>query len=76
MSPSVTPPSKAPPSKKLPQAPVSEGSGDISFQHLLQGMTFVLSGFQNPFRSELRDKALEMGGKYQTDWTPNSTHLM
>lgn len=71
-SPSAPPPSKTP-SKK---APVSEGSADVPFQHLLQGTVFVLSGFQNPFRSELRDKALEMGGKYRPDWTPDSTHLI
>lgn len=39
-------------------------------------MVVVLSGFQNPFRSELRDKALELGAKYRPDWTPDSTHLI
>ncbi|XP_053123563.1 DNA repair protein XRCC1 [Hemicordylus capensis] len=75
-SPSAPPPSKMPPSKKLPQTQSSEGPTDASFQHLLQGTVFVLSGFQNPFRSELRDKALEMGAKYRPDWTPDSTHLI
>ncbi|KAM6154731.1 DNA repair protein XRCC1 [Erethizon dorsatum] len=42
----------------------------------LQGVVVVLSGFQNPFRSELRDKALELGAKYRPDWTPDSTHLI
>lgn len=37
---------------------------------------FVLSGFQNPFRAELRDKALSMGARYRPDWTPDSTHLI
>uniref|UniRef100_UPI00398F32E4 DNA repair protein XRCC1-like n=1 Tax=Pristiophorus japonicus TaxID=55135 RepID=UPI00398F32E4 len=45
-------------------------------QHLLEGTVFVLSGFQNPFRSELRDKALEMGAKYRSDWSADCTHLM
>ncbi|XP_061453139.1 DNA repair protein XRCC1 [Rhineura floridana] len=75
-SPPVPPSQKMPPSKKLPPTQSSEGTGDGSFQRLLQGTVFVLSGFQNPFRSELRDKALEMGAKYRPDWTPDSTHLI
>lgn len=43
---------------------------------VLEGVVVVLSGFQNPFRSELRDKALGLGAKYRPDWTPDSTHLM
>ncbi|XP_066575573.1 DNA repair protein XRCC1 isoform X2 [Amia ocellicauda] len=46
------------------------------FSHLLEGTIFVLSGFQNPFRAELRDKALAMGAKYRPDWTPDCTHLI
>ncbi|XP_069496969.1 DNA repair protein XRCC1 [Ambystoma mexicanum] len=46
------------------------------FCQLLQGTVFVLSGFQNPFRSDLRDKALEMGAKYRPDWTVDCTHLI
>ncbi|XP_053253963.1 DNA repair protein XRCC1 isoform X1 [Podarcis raffonei] len=75
-SPSALPSPKTPPSKKLPQTQPSEGTANVSFQRLLQGTVFVLSGFQNPFRSELRDKALEMGAKYRPDWTPDSTHLI
>ncbi|KAJ7304106.1 hypothetical protein JRQ81_011630 [Phrynocephalus forsythii] len=69
-------PSKTTPSKKPPQTQSSEETASGSFRHLLQGVVFVLSGFQNPFRSELRDKALEMGAKYRPDWTPDSTHLI
>ncbi|XP_036087584.1 DNA repair protein XRCC1 isoform X2 [Rousettus aegyptiacus] len=43
---------------------------------VLEGVVVVLSGFQNPFRSELRDKALGLGAKYRPDWTPDSTHLI
>ncbi|XP_042295448.1 DNA repair protein XRCC1 isoform X1 [Sceloporus undulatus] len=75
-SPSTPPPPKTPPSKKPLQTQSSGGTTNGSFQHLLQGTVFVLSGFQNPFRSELRDKALEMGAKYRPDWTPDSTHLI
>ncbi|XP_063167686.1 DNA repair protein XRCC1 isoform X2 [Candoia aspera] len=73
---SASPPQKTPSSKKSLPVPSSEETANGSFQHLLQGTVFVLSGFQNPFRSELRDKALEMGAKYRPDWTPDSTHLI
>ncbi|XP_015228403.1 PREDICTED: DNA repair protein XRCC1 [Cyprinodon variegatus] len=48
----------------------------VPFKQILEGVVFVLSGFQNPFRGELREKALEMGAKYRPDWTPDSTHLI
>ncbi|CAH1966686.1 unnamed protein product [Acanthoscelides obtectus] len=46
------------------------------FHKLLEGVVFVISGIQNPDRSELRAKALEMGAKYKSDWDNNSTHLI
>ncbi len=55
------------------EAPTKES---VPFKKLMEGVTFVLSGFQNPFRGELRDKALEMGAKYKPDWGPGCTHLM
>uniref|UniRef100_A0A915I8Z2 BRCT domain-containing protein n=1 Tax=Romanomermis culicivorax TaxID=13658 RepID=A0A915I8Z2_ROMCU len=50
----------------------------VPFGRLFSGVTFVLSGFENPYRSELRDKAIEMGAKYQPDWSSNGrcTHLI
>ncbi|XP_063291770.1 DNA repair protein XRCC1 [Pelobates fuscus] len=65
-----SPPEK-PSHKKSPSA-----SQPVEMGRILQGTVFVLSGFQNPFRSDLRDKALEMGAKYRPDWTPDSTHLI
>ncbi|XP_066875562.1 DNA repair protein XRCC1 isoform X4 [Kogia breviceps] len=56
-----------------PRAP---RTGPQELGKILQGVVVVLSGFQNPFRSELRDKALELGAKYRPDWTPDSTHLI
>lgn len=50
--------------------------GPEAFERLLQDVVLVLSGFQNPFRAELRDQALAMGARYRPDWTPDSTHLM
>lgn len=47
-----------------------------SFTQLMNGVVFVLSGFQNPYRSQLRDQALEMGAKYRPDWGRDCTHLV
>ena len=41
-----------------------------------KGVVISLSGFQNPLRSELREKALEMGAEYKPDWEKGCTHLM
>lgn len=46
------------------------------FDQILRGVNFVISGFQNPLRSDIREKALRMGAQYRRDWTPDSTHLM
>ncbi|XP_059156974.1 DNA repair protein XRCC1-like [Physella acuta] len=46
------------------------------FHQILEGVVFVLSGFQNPYRGDLRDKALEMGAKYRPDWGRGCTHLI
>lgn len=46
------------------------------FKSLMQGVVIVLSGFQNPLRGELRDKALMMGAKYKADWGEGCTHLV
>lgn len=47
------------------------------FNELLNGVTIVISGIQNPDRADLRTKALAMGAKYKPDWNNNTcTHLM
>nr|CAD7433913.1 unnamed protein product [Timema monikensis] len=46
------------------------------FSKLLEGVVFVLSGYQNPDRAHIRAKALEMGAKYKTDWSLGCTHLI
>uniref|UniRef100_A0A914UXJ9 BRCT domain-containing protein n=1 Tax=Plectus sambesii TaxID=2011161 RepID=A0A914UXJ9_9BILA len=46
------------------------------FDQLLSGVTFAMSGFVNPLRAQLREKALELGGKYKPDWQPGCTHLI
>lgn len=67
---------KTPPPEKPAKKKNSSSSQPMELNRILQGTVFVLSGFQNPFRSDLRDKALEMGAKYRPDWTPDSTHLI
>jgi hypothetical protein len=48
----------------------------IDKSQLMKNVVFVLSGFQNPLRSELRNKATAMGGIYNDDWDETCTHLM
>ncbi|XP_046733414.1 DNA repair protein XRCC1 isoform X2 [Silurus meridionalis] len=56
--------------------PRPRASDPIPFSRIMEDVVFVLSGFQNPFRAELRDKALAMGARYRPDWTTDSTHLI
>ncbi|KPP73509.1 DNA repair protein XRCC1-like [Scleropages formosus] len=56
--------------------PKAKSTEAVPMDQILEGVVFVLSGFQNPFRGELRDKALAMGAKYRPDWTPDATHLI
>lgn len=46
------------------------------FAKLLSGVTFVLSGYQNPERGDIRQKALDMGARYKADWDRDCTHLV
>ncbi|XP_056142298.1 DNA repair protein XRCC1 [Lampris incognitus] len=62
--------------KPKPQKTKPLSVEQVPFSRIMEGVVFVLSGFQNPFRGELRDKALAMGAKYRPDWTSDSTHLI
>ncbi|XP_045611538.2 DNA repair protein XRCC1 [Procambarus clarkii] len=46
------------------------------FSSLMDDVIFVMSGYQNPQRSQLRDMMLDMGAKYKGDWEPKCTHLI
>lgn len=46
------------------------------FERLMEHVVFVLSGFTNPLRSQLREQCTSMGAKYEPNWGPNCTHLM
>ncbi|XP_018579440.1 DNA repair protein XRCC1 [Anoplophora glabripennis] len=46
------------------------------FAQLLEGVILVISGIQNPDRSNLRAQALSMGARYKSDWDNTCTHLI
>merc|ERR1711881_122815 len=48
----------------------------VPFEKLMGGVVFTISGYQNPFRAELRQKALDMGARYRGDWDNSCTHLI
>ncbi|KAJ1073001.1 hypothetical protein K5549_015144 [Capra hircus] len=52
--------------------PKAPRAGPQELGKILQGVVVVLSGFQNPFRSELRDKALELGANLPSVLLPTS----
>lgn len=39
-------------------------------------MVFVLSGYQNPKRGQLRDTAVALGATFMNDWDAKCTHLV
>ncbi|XP_050286313.1 DNA-repair protein XRCC1 isoform X2 [Quercus robur] len=63
-----------------PKEVKGRGKGGLSQCETLlcgqEGVVFVLSGFINPERSNLRSQALEMGAEYQPDWNPDCTLLV
>lgn len=48
----------------------------LKFNEFLKGVNFAISGFQNPSRGEIRQKALDMGARYHGDWSSTCTHLV
>lgn len=44
------------------------------FEKLFDNVVFVISGYQNPIRAELKRKAIEMGTHYEPEWNSNCTH--
>lgn len=49
---------------------------EIDVSKILNGVTIVISGIENPERGEIRNLALKMGAKYNPKWTNSSTHLI
>lgn len=48
----------------------------VDFDKLFDKVVFVLSGFENPYRAQIRDKAVQMGAQYKGDWGKGCTHLV
>ena len=48
----------------------------LKFNEFFKGVNFAISGFQNPLRGEIRQKALDMGARYHGDWNSTCTHLV
>jgi len=69
-------PSASSDKKILSQTPKEKRKASKPFGKLMEGVRFVLSGYQNPQRSEIRDKALRMGATYRGDWDSTCTHLV
>ncbi|CAB4018310.1 Hypothetical predicted protein [Paramuricea clavata] len=66
-----------PPVKKAKVAETPEGQKrEIAINQILKDVIFVLSGFKNPERGNLRDKAVSMGARYRGDWDKTCTHLI
>ncbi|XP_032237711.2 DNA repair protein XRCC1 isoform X2 [Nematostella vectensis] len=66
---------ESPPQKKRkPES--TKPKEEIPFNRILKGVVFVLSGFKNPERGDLRDKALQLGAQYKPDWMSGCTHLI
>ncbi|CAI4225272.1 unnamed protein product [Auanema sp. JU1783] len=42
----------------------------------LKDVVLTLSGFQNPLRTQLREKALSLGAVYSNDMSPKVTHVL
>lgn len=77
---SKRPPTKSPRKDKEPErksipAPL-KGVSYKPFHKLLEGVVLAFSGYVNPERGALRQKALDMGAKYKGDWDSRCTHLM
>ncbi|XP_037873099.1 DNA repair protein XRCC1 isoform X2 [Bombyx mori] len=43
---------------------------------VLRGVRFVLSGYQNPLRQELRREGVALGARWEPVWGPACTHLI
>lgn len=64
------------PEKKSNSSPLKASVTYKPFHKLLEGVVFAFSGYVNPERGILRQKALDMGAKYRPDWDSSCSHLM
>ncbi|OQV14190.1 putative DNA repair protein XRCC1 [Hypsibius exemplaris] len=61
---------------KAKKKPAPKNGNNANLQQVMEGCILALSGFINPERGQLREKVLEMGGKYRPDWSTECTHLV
>lgn len=62
--------------KTKPAQPSTKTVTYKPFHKLLEDVVLVFSGYVNPERGTLRQKAIDMGAKYKPDWDSRCTHLM
>lgn len=43
---------------------------------ILQNVSFSISGYKNPERENIRNKAIELGATYERNLSKETTHLM
>ena len=48
----------------------------LDSSRLLSDVVFVISGFQNPLRSDIRRIGLSLGAQYRSKWCSEATHLI
>ena len=48
----------------------------LDSSRLLSDVVFVISGFQNPLRSDIQKIGLSLGAQYRPDWCSEATHLI
>lgn len=65
-----------PPTKRKRGSPTRDDGAAVPLHEIMKDVVFVLSGFVNPERGNLRDKALQMGAQYKQDWNKGCTHLI
>ena len=46
------------------------------YSQLLRGVVFAISGLQNPLRGVVRGAGLELGARYEGEWSSRCTHLV
>lgn len=60
-----------------PSSPSATTTSSITDNKPLSGVVFILSGYQNPLRATIRDKAIAMGAIFLNDWDATKcTHLV
>ncbi|ORX45204.1 hypothetical protein BCR36DRAFT_585814 [Piromyces finnis] len=53
-----------------------ENNTPAKISDILKNVKIVISGIQNPEREKIRNLVIEMGAKYEPQWTDSATHLI